>query len=175
MDPLELPLRDIHLPPDPAWFPPAWGWFALLFFVVLAAAIAWWLYRRMSARRIGHDLRDALFVLRLDYIQEPDQRRLLRELSIWYRRALISATPPECYSSLTGEAWLSALDGFDPEQRRFTTGVGRILAHGPYLPNIQFDAHAVLTLSEEWLKRFMRAERRGEIPPAGAEGIQEVT
>lgn len=37
-DPLQQ-LRDVHLPPDPSWWPPAFGWW--LFALLLLLAVIW--------------------------------------------------------------------------------------------------------------------------------------
>ena len=62
-DPLQQ-LRDVHLPPDPNWWPPAPGWWLLA--AVVLAAVAWLIYRMVQAYQRRAPLRTA--------------RRLLKEL-----------------------------------------------------------------------------------------------
>ncbi|HPY40873.1 MAG TPA: DUF4381 domain-containing protein, partial [Thiolinea sp.] len=55
MNPTELPLRDIHLPPEISWWPLAWGWWALLALVVLILVMLfnWWRQRSSSQQHVN--------------------------------------------------------------------------------------------------------------------------
>ena len=57
MDPTRLPLRDVHLPASPSWWPPAPGWWWLAA-VLAVAALAWaaWSAWRATRRRPGAEL-----------------------------------------------------------------------------------------------------------------------
>lgn len=37
-------LRDIHLPPEPSWWPPAVGYYGVLVIFVAVFALSWWLF-----------------------------------------------------------------------------------------------------------------------------------
>ena len=51
MDPVILPLRDIHLPEPISWWPPAVGWIVLASVCLLVACAAIFLYRRYARTR----------------------------------------------------------------------------------------------------------------------------
>jgi hypothetical protein len=157
-------LRDIHLPAAVSWWPPAPGWWIVAGFALLALGwLAWRLYRRHARQAFKRQALRELRGLReaLAGGQAPDAGELCRELSILLRRVALAAHPPEQVAGLHGEAWLSFLDQGGV---RFSQGVGRILAEGPYrrpLPgslqiNIGDEAHrleALLNLAEQWIKR----------------------
>lgn len=150
MNPIDLPLRDIHLPPGPGWWPPAPGWWVLAALVIVAAAVFRWQrhrHRRLSAadaarREIGR-LRGMA--------PEIGPSRLAQELSVLVRRAAISFYPRAETASITGENWLRFLDRPFPDNP-FTRGPGRLLAELPYRPGVSPDEAApLLDLCARWI------------------------
>jgi hypothetical protein len=121
-----LPLRDIHLPPEPSWFPPAPGWW-LLAAVVLALAgyAAWRGLRAWRERRRRRALRSAFDAV--SAIADPLAR--VAAVSELLRRAARLRDPAA--SALTGVEWLRFLDG-DDDRRAFSEGAGRGLADAPW-------------------------------------------
>ncbi|MBB5209306.1 DUF4381 domain-containing protein [Chiayiivirga flava] len=120
-------LRDIHLPAEPGWWPPAPGWWVFALLVLIALVLLWrvWSRRRRLARaraRLLHEL-DSLLQ------RHPDNAARLAELSLLLRRAGKRYAPPA--HTLRDEAWLRFLDADDPA-RPFSTGPGRVLIDGPY-------------------------------------------
>ena len=84
--PLDLPLRDIHLPEPVSWWPPAPGWWllaGLLILLAVGALLVWRWYRR---GRLGRSARRALERVFVDYRHHGEPQRLLRELSVLLRR-----------------------------------------------------------------------------------------
>ena len=149
-------VRDIHLPADPSWWPPAPGWWLLLGIALALVAVAVVVLRRHQRRRRWR----ARVMAELDAIaahqqREPNAVRLAAEVSHLLRRAsrLLDAGAP----ALHGDAWLRFLDkplgGTD-----FSNGVGRVLLEGPYRRDLDTDVDALLHLARRWLERAV-AER----------------
>lgn len=153
-DPATLPLRDIHLPAQPSWWPPAasWSLLALVAFILFLLLFGLYRYRQHRRNSVRHQASQALSALCRDYIQHRCRRRLLRGLSALLRRVAISVWPRRAVASLTGEAWLRFLDQGDTECR-FSRGVGRVLLQGQYQRHPNFDVQALLALVEDWLRR----------------------
>lgn len=152
MDPQKLPLRDIHLPEPVSWWPPAPGWWLVLGLVIVAGALAFWLYRRPKPRTAPRRLAlRELERLQAAYGFHRDSRRLAGELSVLLRRTAISQFPRSEAAGLTGEAWLAYLDQI-LGQDRFTKGVGRQLISAPYWPAAEVEAEALLGLCREWIE-----------------------
>lgn len=132
MNPEQLPLRDLHLPPAIGWWPPAPGWWVLL--GLLAAAL---LYAAFLARRRWRHNRPRRLALRelarveRGHAARPDPVRLGMRLSELLRRAALAYVPRNPVAGMTGQKWLEWLD-LGLEGKPFTEGPGRGLAELPY-------------------------------------------
>lgn len=149
-------LRDIHLPADPSWWPPAPGWWLLAILCLgLFVAAVLWLRRRLARRRWQQRVYSELDRIAAQHSAAPDTQRLSAEVSQLLRRAsrLIDPVAP----ALHGQAWLDFLDttlGTD----EFSRGVGRVILEGPYQRSTSCDADALLELSRRWLKRVIEKQ-----------------
>lgn len=132
MNPEDIPLRELHLPPPVGWWPPAPGWWLLaaLFLCALGWLLwrAWQNWRRAAPRRLALA---ELARLQRTWQNERDVSALGARLSPLLRRAMLAYAPRAQVAGLTGQAWLAWLDrGFD--DRPFSTGPGRCLESLPY-------------------------------------------
>ncbi len=152
-----LPLRDIHLPEPVSWWPPAPGWWLLIFALIVLGISIWLGIRRWQKKQRHRDSLKALKTIRAQFEQHRDVTTLLRELSVLMRRASISFYPRHTAASLTGDAWLQFLDDTSRARKNsnsFELGNGKWLATAPYLPNTatpDIDSAALLALCERWL------------------------
>lgn len=150
MNPSGPDLRDIHLPADPSWWPPAPGWWilaALVIGLVLWAGSRIWrrMRRRQRQRRIFSELdriadNDALQANTPGLIAELSQ--LLRRIGRMIRADSVS---------FRGMAWLDFLDSIVGSDE-FSNGPGSVLLQGPYQREATAD-HAVLI---DLVRRFMQ-------------------
>ena len=157
-----LPLRDIHLPPDPSFWPPAPGWW-LLAALLLGAGLL--LARRLPRWRARRRLRRAIEA-ELDRIaadRESDPATRAAALSGLLRRAARLIDPAAV--ALSGEDWLAFLDRQWPPARRgvasFRQEPARLLLELPYRPPGDRDARsadlpALIALAREWLGHALR-------------------
>lgn len=144
----DLPLRDIHLPPVPDFWPPAPGWWVLFALgLVLFGLCLRWLYRRYRvARRRRKILAELLHLAGRDSGPE-----LVAEVSALLKRVALARFPRAQVASLTGSGWLEFLDR-SGGGGRFTGGPGSVLAEGPYAPASDFDAEELLALAGDWIR-----------------------
>lgn len=153
VDPLTLPLRDIHLPAPIPWWPPATGWWVLFGGVTVAAAVSvmvwrWW--RRGALRRAaGVRLRE----IEAAFATHQDQHRLARELSMLCRQVMGCVSDQPDSLSGTGTVWLQRLDDYS-RAKFFTDGIGQVLAHAPFDPAVRFDGQRMLHGIAEWIRRL---------------------
>lgn len=132
-DPLAA-LRDIRLPHDPSWWPPAPGWW-LLGLVVLSLAVlaARALLRRRRVMRPLVAARHMLAHIESDLARDGDHDRAVRRLSVLLRRYLLARFPDAGPAALSGRQWAryvaSVAHGTGPEDDDLDT-----LLDAPYRP-----------------------------------------
>lgn len=151
-------LRDIHLPADPSWWPPAPGWWLLAVLVVVALVeVLRRLYRHVGERRWRDRVAAELEPIVARHARERDDVRLAAELSLLLRRAARVLDPAA--AALHGDAWLGFLDsriGGDS----FTRGPGSVLIDAPWRKSVELDAEALVALVRRWLAVAFAMERR---------------
>jgi hypothetical protein len=151
----DLPqLRDIHLPAEPSWWPPAPGWWivsALVLALVVFAFMRWQAPRRRRARR------DRLIVATLvqhaaQWRRDGDDAHFVAALSEHLRR--LSRVVRADAAALTGAAWIAFLDrhgdGF--------AAVGDALVDAQYRPAAPVDAAALYAVVEKHTRRVLATE-----------------
>jgi hypothetical protein len=132
MDPLQIPLRDLHLPDAISWWPLAPGWWLVIALMVVCFAylLRWYLRTRSRGAARRHALRQ-LDQLTADFELHRDAVRFSSELSELLRRTMLAYAPRGEIAGLTGDAWLAWLDR-DFDVPRFEAEAGRKLLELPY-------------------------------------------
>ena len=153
MNPSGPELRDIHLPADPSWWPPAPGWWivaAIVLGLTTWAALA--LRRRADKRRWQKQIIGEFERIAADPTFKARGPLLISEVSQLLRRAsrLVDPAAP----SLRGKAWLGFLDSILGSDE-FSNGPGRALLEGPYQRDASIDVDALLNLARRWIKRVV--------------------
>lgn len=160
MTPDSLPLRDIHLPPAISWWPPAPGWWLLLLALILLVVTIYAVQQYRKRRHFKRLALEQLEALTRQYREQGDDRHLLQALSRLLRQTSILHFPLNDCAGLVGESWLAFLDQ-RLDESPFSRGVGRRLAEGPYLPQIEkLDAEALLLLCRRWLQQLPPAPKK---------------
>ena len=116
----ELPLRDIHLPQPPGWWPPAPGWWLLATIViVLLAWLLLVLWRRWRKRCYRCDLLQAVDAV-WDAHPEPDGgAEIIAGWSALLRRACLRHRPQAVGVDMRALiADLGLTDHLDPQHQR---------------------------------------------------------
>lgn len=142
---MQLPLRDVHEPAAPPWWPPAPGWW-ITFGVVLGVllALAWWRWRRLRRRRQAGELFDRTLA------EAPAGPGQVAAMSALLRRAARRHAPDA--ATREGDAWLQLLDD-GLREPVFATGVGRLLLDGAFRTHA--DASEVEALRLQARARFV--------------------
>ncbi len=109
MDPL-ADLRDIHLPADPGWWPPAPGWWLLAAIALAALVFAAWRIRRIHRHRApARAARRALARILAEYERDADAARATRRISTLLRRYLLARYDRAVVAGLSGARWVDFL------------------------------------------------------------------
>lgn len=141
----ELPLRDIHEPTAPPWWPPAPGWWIVAGILLLVVAwLAWRRWRRVHARRLAERAFDGAVAA----AATPTAR--IAAMSELLRRAARRRDPAA--DTLDGDDWLRFLDEGLPRPA-FTEGAGALLRDGAFRSTV--DAADVEALRELARARFL--------------------
>ena len=99
-------LKDIHLPPEPGWWPPAYGWWLLtaLILGLIIFLLSKWARHRARLRPINLALRE-LKEMTLEVDDPEERRRILQQISGLVRRFSLSFFPREQVAELCGHKW----------------------------------------------------------------------
>lgn len=148
-----LQLRDIHLPAEPGFWPPAPGWWILA--VVLLALLFW--VTRIGLRRYRLRRQRQRILAMLDDLQRDNNAvtpKRIAQISSLLRRLALMRYPRQRVAALTGRDWLRFLDE-SGGNGRFSQGPGQVLASGPYQPTLSsdLDIGALSTLLRDWIKK----------------------
>lgn len=148
-----LELRDIHLPDSVSWWPPAIGWWLVLFAIILCCVLVFWFRKRwLKKQRSAKVLAGKeLNLIHEKYHQHKDQKLLIEDLSILLRRVCLSVYPRENSAGLTGENWLKFLDEV-MDEKRFSQGAGRSLITAPYEKDPEINVDELFDLCKDWIE-----------------------
>lgn len=155
-NPTALQLRDIHLPAEPGWWPPAPGWWIV---ATLALMLLVWLARIVLRHYRLHRQRQRILAT-LDTLTQPGGKltpATITEISTLLRRLALMRFPRQQVAALTGAEWLRFLDETGGNGQ-FSNGPGQLLASGPYQPTLpaEVDFAALDTLVRNWVKKNLR-------------------
>lgn len=133
-DPLSE-LRDIHLPVEPFFWPPAPGWWLLgVLLVVLLVSLAAWLRRLSVQRRPAREVSRMLEDIESELARGGDLSLAARRTSELLHRYLLAHYPREQVAGLHGESLAGFLLGISPTLAESRERLVRVL-EAPYRPD----------------------------------------
>lgn len=151
-------LRDIHLPQNPSWWPPAPGWWILALLIVTAmVAVVWW-WRRLSRRRaIESALLAEVDALAQRWREHPQKlaaglHQLLRRCALRYD---VSA------ARVHGDEWRSVLAVVTPDAA--TLDHLMVLESAMYRADVSFDTNGAIAATRHWLLLAWRYRAKGSV------------
>jgi hypothetical protein len=142
-DPLQQ-LRDVHLPADPAWWPPAIGWWVMALAAI--ALIVWLIWKAIAAYQKRAPIRAAKHLLGEAY--EQYQAGAISAVDYLHRgnellkRLLVRALGHEEMAPLSGIRWLHALDRLSGSTA-FSDGPGSALGDARFEAAPQIDVETL--------------------------------
>ena len=148
-DPLSQ-LRDIHLPAPVGWWPPAPGWWFILFaaIAIFAVLACFWRRRFVKKRYRRIAVREMALLRTRD---TGNIAAVLVEVSALLRRVAIQTFGRQEVARLSGDAWLSFLDRTG-RTSGFSSGAAKVLGSDIYRPAVEADIKQVLDIAEKWIR-----------------------
>ncbi|WP_218944330.1 DUF4381 domain-containing protein [Marinicella rhabdoformis] len=150
----ELPLRDLHLPAEPGFWPLAPGWWFVLTLLVLFLfflGVKW--YKRRQRIKRFNEIEQQLGAINFAYTEHKDKRLLLSELSMLLRRFEKFQQHNDHQVTLAGAQWIEHLNSYHKEQP-FTQFQG-LLTDAIYQPTVEFDEKALSELIHNHIKKVV--------------------
>jgi HAMP domain-containing protein len=159
-------LKDIHLPPQPGWWPPALGWWlaAILLLAILIFLLRKWRRRQARLRPIKLALKE---LKTYDFaVTDATQRQLLlQQISALIRRFSLAFFPEKEVADLCGQPWLDFLcENSGSVDRVALRKTFAPLLRGPYAPTCDVNLKELEEAVTEWFKNLRRQKFK---PAAG--------
>ena len=156
----QLPLRDVHLPAEPGFWPPAPGWWMLvvLLLVLLIGLFIWWRRYRQRQNKWQH-MHQLWLNIQQDYQAHKNQAQLARDLSNLLRRfTRHELNNPEA-AGLSGEDWIAFLNRDLPEP--VFDELSETLNTGLYQPQATVQTEPLLQAVHQFLRHHCLRPNRG--------------
>ncbi|MEE9327602.1 MAG: DUF4381 domain-containing protein [Cocleimonas sp.] len=152
-----LQLHDIHLPDNADVWPLAFGWWVLLFLLLVAFAVLIQYYRqRLKRQRKKTVILKQLKKLENQLKNNPSNESLAK-VNTLLRQLAITHYPRSEIASLTGSNWLHFLDQ-SGKTHDFSKGAGRILIEAPYRAgkSQNLNLEELIPLVRKWISTVLK-------------------
>lgn len=150
----ELPLRGLHLPAEPGFWPLAPGWWFVLTVLILFLVFVGikWYKRRQRVKRF-EAIEQQLGAINFSYNEHKDKRILLSELSMLLRRFEKFQQHNDQQVTLSGVDWINHLNSYHKDQP--FTPYQSLLTDGIYQPTVEFEPTALSSLIHNHIKKVV--------------------
>ena len=112
----ELPLRDIHLPPEPSIWPLAPGWWALIVLTVVAMVfLILWTLKLQRRRHLNNKLQAQIQDIYQNFQGHKSPHQLASDMSVFLKRFVKFVLNNPHASTYTAERWNNYLKTLMPE------------------------------------------------------------
>jgi hypothetical protein len=149
-------LRDIHLPPDPSWWPPAPGWWLLVGLLLAAVLLGAWRWRRHRAIQRRHAaVLDKVDRLVAQHRRDGDHAALAGALHQLLRRVALRHDP--LAGQQRGDQWRRTLARVPVDDATLEQLLA--LERAMYLPSRLFDHVAAVSAARQWLRLALQPRR----------------
>ena len=169
IDPLTIPLRDIHLPAQISWWPLAPGWWILIAIPIIVL-LGYLIFRYLRRDKMKRHLGNRLDAIEQNFHAHNDPHQLARELSIFTRQiALLTDTGETPFAAATGSAWV---DYWAAELRSSELNAEELkhaLTIAPYRRAENIDGQKIINAVREALNSWQDANKTRTVnsPNAG--------
>ncbi|PCI07413.1 MAG: hypothetical protein COB77_04675 [Gammaproteobacteria bacterium] len=145
-----MPIRDIHLPEMYGWWPPAPGWWLLLFIIFMLVYGIPWLRKKRRHKTIDQQASAQFITIKTRYENHQDKAQLLQDLSVLLRQICMTYRTRKQVASLLNDSWLKQLDSL-VGKTCFSSEIANLLVSGPYQKQPEFDVDKLLNNYQQWI------------------------
>ena len=121
-------LRDIHIPEEPSWWPPAIGWWIVFGGIIVAFCICFALFLSWCNQPKQYALRE----LKKTFKETSNTVLLARSISVLLKRIVLVLYPRTKVATLTDEKWVDFL--IKKTGNTFSESQLNLLAEATYMP-----------------------------------------
>lgn len=158
--PQELPLRGLHLPAEPGFWPLAPGWWVVITLIVLT--LIWLAYvwqKRKALNTKIQALKSEFMQIKNAFDTHQNPTQLLADVSMYLRRYEKFICGAHQAVTQTGTAWTAHLNRLHPDQP--FDAYADLLNQGQYLPKVEFEASGLMALVESHIEQGLRQKHPG--------------
>lgn len=151
-------LRDIHLPVQPSWWPPAIGWWVVVAMVILGTVGCVLLFLFWRSRPKQYALRE----LKQAYRRTDNPVVLARRMSELFKRIALIRYPRKRVAGLSEEDWMHFL--LTKTRGAFSEEQAKLLAFSTYLPDNTLTTDDTASLYEagyRGIKELFKRKKHG--------------
>ena len=151
-------LRDIHIPEEPSWWPPALGWWLVLLGCLVLVLIGKIIHKCWSLRPKQYALQE----LKQIYQTETSPVALARQISLLLKRVALFNYPRKKVVSLTADQWIEFLQL--RTKKAFSIEQLELLALSAYMPDrllTPVDTKDLYKASVKGIKQLFKGEKNG--------------
>lgn len=143
-------LRDIHLPDAISWWPPAIGWWILLFLIILAIVFIPKIYRHLTFIPFNKVAISRFENIIISYNNDKNAKNLVIDTSKLLRQIAMTYYGREEVAHITGTKWIDVLNEMT-EEIHFSDEIKQCLVSAPYQKDISIDSMQLINATKEWL------------------------
>ncbi|MBE6456297.1 MAG: DUF4381 domain-containing protein [Alphaproteobacteria bacterium] len=151
-------LKDIHLPEQPTFFPPAIGWWIVLFFLLVVFLGGLFGYYKYYTSPKQYALR----LLRQIMMQKISDIDILIDLGKLLKRIALIVFPRSEVASLSGQEWADFL--FKTGNHSFSRKQTELISQAAYLPKqkaIAIHKEKLYTATRDWISSVFKGSSNG--------------
>jgi len=156
----QLPLRDVHLPTEPGFWPLAPGWWVLaaIVLVLLLGFVIWW-HRYRQRQKKWQQMRQLLLTIQQDYQTHGHETQLVRDVSNLLRRFTRHELNKPQAASLLGQPWIDFLnrDLSEPVFDELSSALNTDL----YQQQLHLSSEALFRAAHQFLRHHCLHPNRG--------------
>lgn len=154
----ELPLRDIHLPPEPSMWPLAPGWWLLILLSLVALFFSTkYILKARKRQQLIENLQSEINNIHNAFQSHKSAHRLASDMSVFLKRFVRHVLKDHQASVLTGLSWVDYLSSLTP--RSSISKHTKELTEAAWNPHAQFNTEDFVNSVRHLVKETLKSKK----------------